>query len=156
MPRFRQHLSVPTTGGLTWPSWLPDETFDIARTFRRAALPSPGSETELREWAAEFWSHRLERSSRCGRWCSSKDSTRVVGRSRSKTHHCMVDGVGSVDVTHLLLDASPEPVQRDLPDDVTELARARRKVPEVATDGERPGASGDPAQCRFLAAVEVP
>jgi diacylglycerol O-acyltransferase len=25
----------------------------------------------------------------------------------TKTHHCMVDGVGSVDVGHLLLDTTP-------------------------------------------------
>jgi diacylglycerol O-acyltransferase len=27
----------------------------------------------------------------------------------TKTHHCMVDGVGSIDVGHVLLDPSPEP-----------------------------------------------
>ena len=116
MPRFHQRLSEPTTGGLTWPSWVHDEAFDITRHVRRAALPAPGGEAELTEWAAEFWSHRLERTRPLwemvllegledGRWALA-----------SKTHHCMVDGVGSVDVTHLLLDATPEPAARPAPD----------------------------------------
>ncbi|HEX5780328.1 MAG TPA: wax ester/triacylglycerol synthase domain-containing protein, partial [Solirubrobacteraceae bacterium] len=117
MPRYRQRLSEPTTGGLTWPSWVPDAAFDIARHARRAALPAPGGEAELTEWAAEFWSHRLERSKPLwemvllegledGRWALA-----------SKTHHCMVDGVGSVDVAHLLLDATPDPAPRPPADD---------------------------------------
>ncbi len=116
MPRFHQRLSEPTTGGLTWPSWVDDDAFDIASHVRRAALPAPGGEAELTEWAAEFWSHRLERTRPLwemvllegledGRWALA-----------SKTHHCIVDGVGSVDVTHLLLDATPEPTARPAPD----------------------------------------
>ena len=116
MPRFRQRLSAPTTGGLTWPSWVPDEAFDIASHVRRAALPAPGGEAELTDWAADFWSHRLERGKPLwemvllegledGRWALA-----------TKTHHCMVDGVGSVDVAHLLLDATPDPVARPEPE----------------------------------------
>lgn len=113
MPRFRQRLSEPTTGGLAWPSWIEDEDFDIAAHVRRAALPAPGDDLELEEWAAEFWSHRLERTRPLwemvllegledGRWA-------LV----TKTHHCMVDGVGSVDVAHLLLDVEPSPPARE-------------------------------------------
>ncbi len=113
MPRFRQRLSAPATGGLAWPSWIEDEEFDVAAHVRRAALPAPGGDAELQEWAAEFWSHRLERTRPLwemvllegledGRWA-------LV----TKTHHCMVDGVGSVDVAHLLLDAQPAPPPRE-------------------------------------------
>jgi WS/DGAT/MGAT family acyltransferase len=112
MPRFAQRLSSPTTGGLSWPRWERDPVFDVAAHVRRAALPFPGGETELTEWAAEFWSHRLERTKPLwemvllegldgGRWALA-----------TKTHHCMVDGVGSVDVAHLLLDAEPDPPPR--------------------------------------------
>ena len=112
MPRFRQRLSEPTTGGLGWPTWVDDAGFDVAAHVRRAALPAPGGDAELEEWAAEFWSHRLERTRPLwemvlleglegGRWA-------LV----TKTHHCMVDGVGSVDVAHLLLDAEPAPPPR--------------------------------------------
>ena len=32
----------------------------------------------------------------------------AAGRSATKTHHCMVDGIGSVDVAYVLLDSEPE------------------------------------------------
>ncbi len=109
LPRFRQRLSTPRTGGLSWPRWREDAGFDVADHVRRAALPPPGGEEELRDWAADHWSHRCDRGRPLweivlleglagGRWA-------LV----TKTHHAMLDGVGSVDVGHLLLDAEPEP-----------------------------------------------
>ena len=112
MPRYRQRLSEPTTGGLTWPSWVPDPDFDIAHHVRRAALPAPGGEAELTEWAAEFWSHRLERSKPLWEMVLLEGLEDDRWALASKTHHCMVDGVGSVDVAHLLLDATPDPAPR--------------------------------------------
>ena len=108
MPRYRQRLTQPRTGGLTWPSWEEDPNFDISLHVHRAALPSPGGEGELMEWVADYWSHRLDR--RRPLW----DAVLLEGLDRgrwalvTKTHHCMVDGVGSVDVGHMLLDTSPD------------------------------------------------
>src|SRR4051794_8322135 len=51
MPRFRQRLSDPTTGGLGWPNWIDDEDFVIDAHVRRAALPAPGGDAELEDWA---------------------------------------------------------------------------------------------------------
>jgi diacylglycerol O-acyltransferase len=116
MPRYRQRLSSATTGGLTWPSWQPDEDFDLTHHVRRAALPAPGGDAELCEWAAEFWSHRLDR----GRPLWEMVLLERLAGDRwalvSKTHHCMVDGVGSVDVAHLLLDATPVPANAAIPE----------------------------------------
>ncbi len=112
MPRFGQRLSSPVTGGLSWPEWEDDGAFDVARHLRRAALPAPGGKEELAEWAGEFFSHRLDRS----RPLWEMVLLEGLGEGRwalvSKTHHCMVDGVGSVDITHLLLDPAPEPEPR--------------------------------------------
>jgi diacylglycerol O-acyltransferase / wax synthase len=109
LPRYRQRLSEPTTGGLSWPFWQEDERFRVANHVRAASLPAPGGQTELLEWAGEFYSQRLDRTQPLwetvlidglsgGRWAIA-----------SKTHHCMVDGVGSVDTMHLLLDTEPNP-----------------------------------------------
>jgi WS/DGAT/MGAT family acyltransferase len=108
LPRYSQRLSEAHTGGLRWPEWLEDSAFDLGRHVTRAALPEPGGRAELREWASGFFSQRLDRNRPLwemviveglegGRWALA-----------SKTHHCMVDGVGSVDVGHLLLDVSPD------------------------------------------------
>ncbi|MFN8162204.1 MAG: wax ester/triacylglycerol synthase family O-acyltransferase [Solirubrobacterales bacterium] len=109
MPRYRQRLSEPRTGGISWPRWVEDPAFEVGAQIHRAALPSPGGEGELLEWAGEYFSQRLDRSRPLwdlvvleglagGRWALA-----------SKTHHCMVDGVGSVDVTDLLLDSERVP-----------------------------------------------
>ena len=112
MPRYRQRLSSRTTGGLTWPVWEDDPAFDVADHVRRAALPAPGGDDELTEWASEFWSHRLDRGRALWEVVLLEGLTGDRWALASKTHHCMVDGVGSVDVTHLLLDASPRPRPR--------------------------------------------
>jgi WS/DGAT/MGAT family acyltransferase len=112
LPRYRQRLSESRTGGLRWPRWLDDERFEIANHVRAAGLPAPGGETELREWAGEYFSQRLDRARPLweivvielddGRWAMV-----------TKTHHCMVDGVGSVDVAHTLFDLEPDPERRE-------------------------------------------
>lgn len=109
LPRYRQRLSQPHTGGLSWPAWEHEPNFDIATHVHRAALPAPGGERELMEWVGEYWSHRLDRH--VPLW----DATLLEGLEDgrwalvTKTHHCMVDGVGSIDVGHLLLDTTPTP-----------------------------------------------
>jgi diacylglycerol O-acyltransferase / wax synthase len=108
LPRFTDRLSSPHAGPLRWLTWEPAEDLDIAAHVHHATLPAPGGDAELRDWLGDFWSHRLDRlrplwemtlldGLEGGRWA-------LV----TKTHHCLVDGVGSVDIGHLLLDASPD------------------------------------------------
>jgi diacylglycerol O-acyltransferase len=122
LPRYRQKLGAPRTGGLSWPSWECDERFEIEAHVRHATLPSPGDERELLDWISDFYSHRLDRSRPLwemvlldgladGRWA-------LV----SKTHHCLVDGVGSVSAGDLLLDAEPAPREPSTPDAAPALA----------------------------------
>jgi diacylglycerol O-acyltransferase len=107
LPRYRQRLSEPRTGGLSWPCWEAGDAFDVRTHVHRAALPAPGGRAELLAWAGEYFSERLDRSRPLwelvvveglegGRWA-------LV----SKTHHCMVDGVGSVDASAMLFDTEP-------------------------------------------------
>ncbi len=111
LPRYRQRLSSARTGGLAWPTWEDDPLFQVSDHLRRAVLPQPGGEEELREWIADFYSHRLDRTRPLwetvlleglegGRWALA-----------TKTHHCMVDGIASVDVGYVLMDAEPSPVK---------------------------------------------
>ena len=108
LPRYFQRLSEPRTGGLHWPEWRNHPGFELSAHISRVRLPSPGGYAELAEWAGEYYSQRLDRSRPLwevalvegledGRWALA-----------TKTHHCMVDGVGSVDVAFVLLDTEPE------------------------------------------------
>jgi diacylglycerol O-acyltransferase / wax synthase len=109
LPRHRQKLGAPHTGGLARPSWERDQRFEIDAHVRHATLPSPGDEPEFLDWISDFYSHPLD----CGRplWEMVLLDGLAGGRWAlvSKTHHCVVDGVGSVDVVGLLLGATPAP-----------------------------------------------
>ena len=108
LPRFAQQLSGPHAGPLTWLTWEPAEAFDVDAHVHHATLPAPGGEAELHEWLGDFWSHRLDRHRPL--WEMTLVDGLQGGRWAlvSKTHHCLVDGVGSVDIGHLLLDDSPQ------------------------------------------------
>jgi diacylglycerol O-acyltransferase len=148
LPRYRQRLSEPHTGGLEWPAWERDPCFNIDAHVHRAALPSPGGHRELMEWVAEYWSHRLDRlrplwdvvlleGLEDGRWA-------LV----TKTHHCMVDGVGSMDVGHLLLDTSPDgsgvaplmPQPAEAPDEGDAGSSLAGRLPRAVMGAARAGA----------------
>lgn len=112
LPRYRQRLSDTRVHGLRFPDWEDDPRFDLREHVGHAALPAPGGQAELLEWVSDYWSGRLDRSRPLwdvvllegledGRWA-------LVNR----THHCMVDGVGSMDVGYAVLDATPEPESR--------------------------------------------
>src|SRR5512132_2533862 len=115
LPRYRQKLGTPRTGGLAWPSWERDQRFEIDAHVRHATLPAPGEEPEFLEWISDYYSHRLDR----GRplWEMVLLDGLAGGRWAlvSKTHHCLVDGVGSVDVVDLLLGARPAPREPSAP-----------------------------------------
>ena len=72
----------------------------------------PGGQAELCDWAADFYSHRLDRTRPL--WEMALIEGLAEGRwaMAHKTHHCLVDGVGSVDVAYLLLDTEPNPPER--------------------------------------------
>ncbi len=107
LPRFSQRLSSQRTGGLTWPRWVDDPEFDIRNHVHHAALPAPGGDAELCEWAADFFSHRLDRTRPLWEMVLVEGLEHGRWALATKTHHSLVDGVGSVDVMHLLFDGEP-------------------------------------------------
>jgi len=115
LPRYRCRLSEPHTGGLRWPAWVIDPDFDIAAHVGQVELPAPGGEAELLDWAAYYWSQRLDRSRPLweARLVTGLDGNRWA--VATKTHHALVDGVGAIDVTHVLLDTVRKPRRRQAP-----------------------------------------
>ena len=118
LPRYRRKLAHPEAGRLTWQRWVEDADFDITRHVLAAELPPPGGSDQLLEWAGPYFSRRLER----GRPLWEMVVVERLGGDRwaivTKTHHCMVDGVGSVQAAQLLFDdeargPAPAPAERD-------------------------------------------
>src|ERR1700761_2725979 len=145
LPRYSQRLSSPRTGGFAWPRWVDDDRFRIPDHVTRVALPAPGGHAELCQWAADFYSHRLDRRRPLrelaviegladGRWAMAH-----------KTHHCLVDGVGSGNLSYLLLDTEPNPAEHPLapassPGDTAPVWSFVPSPPRAVTDAAHAGA----------------
>jgi diacylglycerol O-acyltransferase / wax synthase len=114
VPRFRQKLAHPPveTGR---PFWIDDPTFNLEYHVRHSALPSPGSEEQLRNMAARVFSQQLDRTKPLWELWLVQGLTRKRFAIVSKTHHALVDGVSGVDIATVLFDLKPvpEPIRAD-------------------------------------------
>src|SRR6201996_3909466 len=108
VPRYRHKLAFPPleTGR---PVWIDDPSFNLEYHVRHTALPSPGSEDQLRALAARIHSQRLDRAKPL--WETWLVQGLEGGRFAliSKSHHALVDGISGVDLMTVLFDATPEP-----------------------------------------------
>lgn len=108
VPRFTQRIvEVPFSLGL--PFWAEDPEFDLSFHLRHAALPAPGTDEQLCDYAARLISRQLDRSKPL--WeCYVIDG--LEGNRSAlviKTHHAMVDGISSFDLATALFDFDREP-----------------------------------------------
>lgn len=127
VPRYTMRLdSAPL--GLANPVWVEDDHFDPDRHVRRAALPEPGGDAELCELVGEAMSERLDRSRPL--WQLLVVEGLEGGRTAvvARMHHSLVDGIGAVDVSTVVLDPSPEGLELPPPpeEEPSEPRRARR------------------------------
>ena len=114
VPRYRQRIHrVPFN--LAHPVWVDDPYFDLGAHIRREVLPPPGEGAQLRRLVARILARPLDK--RRPLWemtlITGLRGGRVVVVNRA--HHAMVDGVSSVDILTLLLDAEPEGYRPDPP-----------------------------------------
>jgi diacylglycerol O-acyltransferase / wax synthase len=116
VPRYRQRLAfVPLGQGR--PKWVDDPHLNLRYHVRSTALPSPGSENQLKDLAGRVFAQQLDRDKPLWEvWLVeglADDRFAVL----SKTHHALVDGVSGVDIVSVLFDTSPEPAAPPDPGD---------------------------------------
>lgn len=107
VPRFTQKVAqVPF--GIGRPFWVNDDHFDLSFHLRHAALPAPGTDEQLCDYAARLISRPLDRSRPL--WEIYVIEGLEDGRSAmvAKTHHVMVDGMSSMDLATVLFDFGAE------------------------------------------------
>ncbi len=107
VPRYRQRVrSVPLQLGR--PLWADDPHFQILYHVRHTAVPSPGSDEQLRNLAGRVLGQRLDMAKPLWEiWLVeglADDRWALI----SKVHHCMVDGVAGSDLMQLMFDPTPD------------------------------------------------
>jgi diacylglycerol O-acyltransferase / wax synthase len=115
VPRFRQMLAFPPmeTGRAFWAD---DPTFNLAYHVRHTALPSPGSEEQLKNITGRLFSQQLDRSKPLWEIWLVQGLERNRFALINKTHHALVDGVAGMDIATVLFDLKPVP-EPSRPDD---------------------------------------
>ncbi|HVO27889.1 MAG TPA: wax ester/triacylglycerol synthase family O-acyltransferase [Candidatus Margulisiibacteriota bacterium] len=106
IPRYRQRLAfVPIENH---PVWVDDQHFNLNYHVRHACLPPPGDDEQLKQLIGRIMSQQLDRGKPLWEaWIVeglSDDRVALV----TKAHHCMVDGIASVDLLSVLLSPTPE------------------------------------------------
>jgi WS/DGAT/MGAT family acyltransferase len=105
VPRYRQRLQwIPIE---RHPVWVDDAHFDPTYHIRHIALPHPGSEAQLRQMAGRILSQRLDRSKPMWEVWVVEGLADGGFALVSKVHHCMIDGIGGVDLLKVLLAPIP-------------------------------------------------
>jgi WS/DGAT/MGAT family acyltransferase len=112
VPRFRQKLAFPPAQ-LGRPFWVDDPTFNLSYHVRHSALPSPGSEEQLRNIAGRIFAQSLDRSKPLWEFWMVQGLEKNRFALINKTHHALVDGVSGVDIATVLFDLKPVPEPHD-------------------------------------------
>jgi WS/DGAT/MGAT family acyltransferase len=106
IPRYRQRLArIPL---FDHPVWVDDARFNLAYHLRHTHLPRPGDERLLKRLVGRLMSQQLDRGKPLWEmWVVEGlegDRFAIV----TKAHHCMIDGVGSVELTGLVMRPTPD------------------------------------------------
>jgi WS/DGAT/MGAT family acyltransferase len=105
-PRYRQRLAwMPVTGD---PVWVDDARFNLHYHVRHLRLPHPGDERLLKRLAGHVMSLPLDRSKPL--WELWVVEGLAHGRFAviTKSHHCMIDGVGTSDLMTASMQIRPD------------------------------------------------
>lgn len=108
VPRYRQRLAfIPLAQAR--PRWVDDPHLNLGYHVRATALPSPGTEEQLRALAGRVFAQQLDRDKPL--WEVWLVEGLEGGRFAvlSKTHHSLVDGISGVDILSVLFDTSAKP-----------------------------------------------
>jgi diacylglycerol O-acyltransferase / wax synthase len=125
IPRYGMRLEE-VLGGAGYPVWEEPPDFDPGRHVRRAAVPGPGGDAELCEVVGHIMSEPLDRSRPL--WQLTVVEGLAGGRTGlvAKMHHALVDGLAAIDVSTVILDPGPEPLELPPPDGEPDRRRAAR------------------------------
>jgi len=106
VPRYRQRLM--RTPIFDQPVWVDDARFNLAYHVRHTHLPKPGDDRQLKRLAGRLMSQELDRGKPLWEMWVVEGLEHGRFAIVTKAHHCMIDGVGSVQLTGAMLRPTPE------------------------------------------------
>ncbi len=107
VPRYRQRLE--STPGFGQPVWVDDQHFNLAYHVRHTHLPHPGDERQLKRLVGRVMSQELDRTKPLWEMWVVEGLADGSFAIVTKAHHCMIDGVGSVELTGTIMRPTPDP-----------------------------------------------
>jgi len=106
VPRYRQRLAWPPL--LRHPVWVDDARFNLHYHLRHTHLPPPGDDRLLKRLAGRLMSQQLDRGKPLWEMWVVEGLTGNRFAIVTKVHHCMIDGVGSVELTGMIMRPTPD------------------------------------------------
>ena len=107
IPRYRQRLERTPVFGQ--PVWVDDHRFNLDYHVRHTHIPKPGDERQLKRLAARLMSQELDRGKPLWEMWVVEGLPQNRFAIVTKAHHCMIDGVGSVELTGSVMRPTPDP-----------------------------------------------
>ncbi|MGA7689256.1 MAG: wax ester/triacylglycerol synthase domain-containing protein [Jiangellales bacterium] len=151
-PRFRQRL-VMHHADAGKPVWADDPGFVIDDHVRAVGLARPGGEPELDALVGDIFSARLDREKPLWQMWKVDGLADDQWALIMKMHHCMVDGLGAIELFAALLDLGPTPRDIDVVEfDPADLPRRRDLVTGARATTHRQSRAGcarGPRRCRL-------
>jgi WS/DGAT/MGAT family acyltransferase len=105
IPRYRQRLRFYPVGSR--PHWIDDDRFDLDCHVRHMRLPQPGTDRQLKELCGQVLSQKLDRNRPLWEIAVIEGLRGGHFAIVAKTHHCLVDGIGGVNLLAAILDPDP-------------------------------------------------
>lgn len=107
VPRYRQKVrTVPLH--LSTPVWVDDPHFNILYHVRHTAVPGPGTPEQLRNLTGRVLSQRLDPTRPLWEMWLVEGLEEGRFAVLTKVHHCVVDGIGGIDLMTTLFDLEPD------------------------------------------------
>jgi WS/DGAT/MGAT family acyltransferase len=124
IPRYRQKLQwIPYQNH---PVWVDDASFNLHYHLRHTSLARPGTLRQLKRMAARIISQQLDRGKPLWETWVVEGLEGDRFAMIMKVHHCMIDGVGGVDLADIMFAADPDDV---------EIAEPHRYLPRPRPSG---------------------
>src|SRR4029453_15927798 len=106
-PRYPQPLEPTPAFGQ--PVWVDDRRFNLAYHVRHTHLPRPGDDRQLKRLAGRLMPQEPDRGKPLWEMWVVEGLEHGHFAIVTKAHHCMIDGVGSVELTGSVVRPTPDP-----------------------------------------------